>query len=86
VGYGGLGLIFWHAVEIDPRDISERKVRKVCLFASLSLSYSFGMLFSKQLMNLTPTSTHMAGIWGVKKMADPSTGDELVWQKTQSWR
>ena len=31
VGYGGLGLILLDAVEIDPRDISERKVRKVCL-------------------------------------------------------
>jgi hypothetical protein len=52
-GYGGLGLIFWHAVEIDPRDISERKVRKVCLCIIKSQLF-FWHAFLKQLMNLIP--------------------------------
>ena len=50
----GLGLFLLHAVEINPRDISERKVRKSCLCFIKSQLF-FWHAFLMQLMNLTPS-------------------------------
>lgn len=54
VDYVGLGLFLLHAVEINPRDISERKVRKLCLCIIKSQLF-FWHAFLMQLMNLTPS-------------------------------